>query len=116
MDAFARGLKIAAAIRKDGRPAQLVKPRYASWDCGLGRDIEKGRVGFRDLSTYMLRKGEADAMPAAGRNSSRTSATSSSEIVERLLQELKFRQFARQVWGLAVEHPGLHGPRRQRMI
>jgi xylose isomerase len=61
MDAFARGLKIAAAIRKDGRLAQFVKQRYASWDSGLGKDIEKGRVGFKDLSAYMLRKGEADA-------------------------------------------------------
>ena len=32
MDAFARGLKIAAAIRKDGRLAKFVKNRYASWD------------------------------------------------------------------------------------
>ena len=32
MDAFARGLKIAAAIRSDGRLAELVKNRYASWE------------------------------------------------------------------------------------
>jgi xylose isomerase len=30
MDAFARGLKIAAAIRGDGRLAELLKNRYAS--------------------------------------------------------------------------------------
>jgi len=59
MDAFARGLKIAAAIRKDGRLAEFVKQRYASWDSGLGKDIEKGRVGFKELSAYMLKKGEA---------------------------------------------------------
>jgi xylose isomerase len=61
MDAFARGLKIAAAIRRDGRLAEFVRQRYASWDRGIGRDIEKGRVGFKELSAYMLKKGEAAA-------------------------------------------------------
>jgi xylose isomerase len=61
MDAFARGLKIAAAIRKDGRLAAFVKERYASWDCGLGKDIEKGKLGLKELEAYMLKKGEADA-------------------------------------------------------
>src|SRR3954467_2973849 len=31
MDAFARGLKIAAAIRADGRLADFVKSRYSTW-------------------------------------------------------------------------------------
>jgi xylose isomerase len=60
MDAFARGLKIAAAIRKDGRLAEFVKQRYASWDKGIGHDIEKGKVGLKELEAYMLKKGEAD--------------------------------------------------------
>ena len=61
MDAFARGLKTAAAIRADGVLADFVRQRYASWDGGLGADIEAGEVGFADLSKYMLGKGEADA-------------------------------------------------------
>jgi xylose isomerase len=61
MDAFARGLKMAAAIRKDGRLADFVKQRYASWDSGIGAKIEGGRVGFKELEAYMLKKGEADA-------------------------------------------------------
>ncbi len=61
MDAFARGLKIAAAIRRDGRLAEYIKQRYASWDSGIGRDIEKGKVGFKELEAYMLKKGEATA-------------------------------------------------------
>ncbi|MEY4385458.1 MAG: Xylose isomerase [Verrucomicrobiota bacterium] len=61
MDAFARGLKIAAAIRKDGRLADFVKQRYSSWDSGIGAKIEAGKVGFKQLETYMLKKGEADA-------------------------------------------------------
>src|ERR1039458_8676108 len=60
MDVFACGLKIAAAIRKDGRLAAFVKERYASWDRGLGKDIEKGKLGLKDLEAYMLKKGEAD--------------------------------------------------------
>ncbi|MFA7004666.1 MAG: xylose isomerase, partial [Verrucomicrobiia bacterium] len=59
MDAFARGLKIANAIRKDGRLAGFVKQRYASWDSGIGAKIEAGSVGFKELEAYILKKGEA---------------------------------------------------------
>src|SRR5687767_910355 len=52
MDAFARGLKIAAALRKDGRPNEFVRRRYSSWDNGIGRKIEKGKVGFKELEAY----------------------------------------------------------------
>ena len=66
MDAFARGLKIAAAIRKDGRLAEFIKHRYASWDTGIGAKIESGKSSFQDLEAYMLQKGEA-APSASGR-------------------------------------------------
>ena len=59
MDAFARGLKIAAAIRADGALSEFLKQRYASWDSGIGADIEAGEVGFKALSDYMLKKGDA---------------------------------------------------------
>jgi xylose isomerase len=59
MDAFARGLKIATAIRKDGRLAAFVKQRYASWDSGIGAKIEAGKAAFKDLEEYMLKKGDA---------------------------------------------------------
>jgi xylose isomerase len=58
MDAFARGLKIASAIRKDGRLAKFVKQRYASWDSGIGERIESGRTNSAELEAYMLKKGE----------------------------------------------------------
>ncbi|HEV56070.1 MAG TPA: xylose isomerase [Phycisphaerales bacterium] len=58
MDAFARGLKAAAAIRADGVLADFIKQRYGSWDRGIGADIEAGKVGFKELSEYMLKKGE----------------------------------------------------------
>ncbi len=59
MDAFARGLKIAAAIRADGRLESLVNNRYASWTAGIGARIEAGTEDFRSLEAYMLEKGEA---------------------------------------------------------
>jgi xylose isomerase len=58
MDAFARGLKIAAAIREDGRLAEFVKQRYASWDSGIGAKIESGKADSTELEAYMLKKGE----------------------------------------------------------
>jgi xylose isomerase len=59
MDAFARGLKIAAAIRADGQLSKFVQKRYASWDSGIGAEIESGKANFRSLEAYMLAKGEA---------------------------------------------------------
>ncbi len=61
MDAFARGLKIATAIRHDGRLAEFVKQRYSSWDTGIGAKIESGKASFNDLEAYMLKKGDAAA-------------------------------------------------------
>jgi len=57
MDAFARGLKIAMAIRKDGRLEEFVKNRYASWDSGIGARIESGKATLKELETYMLKRG-----------------------------------------------------------
>lgn len=59
MDAFARGLKIAAAIRADGRLEGFVKDRYSSWDSGIGAKIESGKASFDDCEKYMLKKGNA---------------------------------------------------------
>ncbi len=58
MDAFARGLKIAAAIRADGRFEAFVRKRYRSFDSGLGAKIEKGEVGLKELSEAALAGGE----------------------------------------------------------
>ena len=76
MDAFARGLKIAAAIRKDGRLADFVKQRYASWDTGLGKKIEEGKVGFKELEAYALKMGEV-----------RTNQSGRQEFLENLINE-----------------------------
>lgn len=58
MDAFARGLKIAAAIRADGRLGNFVKERYGSWDTSIGKEIEAGDASFKTLEAYMLEKGD----------------------------------------------------------
>ncbi|HEX7376891.1 MAG TPA: xylose isomerase [Pirellulales bacterium] len=58
MDAFARGLKIAAAIRADGQLDKLLKERYSTWDTGVGAEIESGKHSFASLEKYMLEKGE----------------------------------------------------------
>ncbi len=58
MDAFARGLKIAHAIRKDGRLEEFVRDRYSSWDTGIGAQIEQGKAGLKELEAYMLKKGD----------------------------------------------------------
>ena len=76
MDTFARGLKIAAAIRRDGRLDEFVRQRYRSWDSGIGKKIEEGKVGFKELEAYMLKKGDVDPN-ASGRQ----------EFLENLINE-----------------------------
>src|SRR5690606_22681841 len=58
MDAFARGLKIAAAIRADGELDEFVKQRYSSWDSGVGAEIESGKQNLKTLEAYIMEKGE----------------------------------------------------------
>jgi xylose isomerase len=58
MDAFARGLKIAAAIRADGELEGFLKERYASWDSGVGQAIENGEHDFASLEKYMVERGD----------------------------------------------------------
>jgi xylose isomerase len=58
MDCFAKGLKIAAAMRADGEIARMVQERYASWDSGIGAEIEAGKHNFKTLEQYMLQKGD----------------------------------------------------------
>lgn len=59
MDAFAQGAKIAAKMRADAALSGFVKTRYASWDSGIGQQVESGAANFETLEAYMLEKGEA---------------------------------------------------------
>jgi xylose isomerase len=54
MDAYALAFKIARRILADGKFEQFVSQRYASFDSGFGRDIEKGRIGFKELNKLVL--------------------------------------------------------------
>ncbi len=58
MDAFARGLKTAAAIRADGRLADFVAKRYASWNDGIGAKVESKSVGLEEITRHVLSSGE----------------------------------------------------------
>lgn len=75
MDAFARGLKIASAIRQDGRMADFVKARYSSFDGALGKKIEAGQCSLDELEKIALTSGE----PALG--------SGRQEMLENLLNE-----------------------------
>ncbi|MBN1476908.1 xylose isomerase [Candidatus Sumerlaeota bacterium] len=58
MDAFARGLKIAAKILRSGKFEKFKSKRYAEWDTPFGRKIERGQVTFEDLERHTLAHGE----------------------------------------------------------
>jgi len=77
MDAFARGLKAAAAIRADGRLADIVKKRYSSWDTGLGASIEAGKESFASLEKHALSQPDP-VQHGSGRQ----------ELIENIINEL----------------------------
>jgi xylose isomerase len=56
MDAYALAFKLARKILTEGKFERFVADRYASFDSGYGRDIEKGRVGFKELNKLVLGK------------------------------------------------------------
>jgi len=58
MDTFARGLKIAAAIRQDGKLDEFIRKRYSSWDSELGEKVESGQSTFQELESYIMERGE----------------------------------------------------------
>ena len=65
MDTFARGLKIAAAMRADGRIAEFVTGRYATWDSDLGRKIEQGHTSLEELEKTALSQ-SSPVLPSGG--------------------------------------------------
>jgi xylose isomerase len=58
MDAFAKGLKIAARMIEENALSDMVKHRYSSWDGEFGQKIEAGKTSFAELEAFMLQKGE----------------------------------------------------------
>jgi xylose isomerase len=66
MDAYALAYKIALKIRADKKLEKFVADRYASYDSDYGRDIEKKRIGFKELSKLVLTK-LGEPKPKSGR-------------------------------------------------
>ena len=58
MDTFARGLQIAAKMLETGEIDRMVADRYASWDSGVGSEIEAGKHDFASLAAYIEKIGE----------------------------------------------------------
>ena len=61
MDAYALAFKKARQILADGTLENFVKERYASYDDGFGKDIEKRRIGFKELARMADKLGEPKA-------------------------------------------------------
>lgn len=58
MDAFARGLLIAADIMEKSDYLERRKTRYASYDSGIGKDFEEGKLSLEDLRAHAFASGE----------------------------------------------------------
>lgn len=54
MDTFAKGLKIADKLLRDGVIEEFISVRYNSYNVGIGKDIVEGKVGFEELEKYAL--------------------------------------------------------------
>lgn len=67
MDTFARGLKIAAAIRKDGRLEEFKKKRYVSWNSKIGRKIESGKATLEEVEAHALKLSKTPEFNPSGR-------------------------------------------------
>ncbi|MSQ90169.1 MAG: xylose isomerase [Phycisphaerales bacterium] len=78
MDAFAIGLKAAARIRADGRLAEFVAARYASWDSPIGKQIRAGTLSLAQCAQEAARL--APAPQASGRQ----------EMLESIVNDLLF--------------------------
>ncbi len=58
MDAYALAFRKARQILADGRFDTFLAERYESFDTGFGKDIEKRRVGFKELAKLVDKLGE----------------------------------------------------------
>ena len=58
MDAMARALLNAAALLEQSPLPKMLRERYASFDSGMGREFEEGRLSLEQLADYARRGGE----------------------------------------------------------
>ena len=66
MDAYALAFKLARRILAEGKFEAFVRERYASYDTGYGRAIEKRRTSFRELEKLVLNQ-LGEPKPRSGR-------------------------------------------------
>merc|ERR1711871_1208241 len=60
MDCFAKGLRNAARIIKQGKLDEMVKQRYASWNTGLAADVAAFKGSLDQCYKYALENGEPE--------------------------------------------------------
>lgn len=58
MDAMARALESAAAVLEESPLPQMKKDRYASFDAGMGKDFEDGKLTLEQVYEYGKQVGE----------------------------------------------------------
>ncbi len=58
IDAYALGLRKAAAIIEDGRIDEFVRTRYSSWNEGIGAKIITGEMDLSSLAQYAMEMGD----------------------------------------------------------
>ena len=58
MDSFARGLKIAHRIIKDGALDKFISARYDTYKRGIGKKIMIGKTNFEELERFVIDNGE----------------------------------------------------------
>jgi xylose isomerase len=66
MDAYALADKLARRIIAEGKLDGFVAQRYASFDTGYGKEIEKKKIGFKELEKLVLGK-LGEPKPVSGR-------------------------------------------------
>jgi xylose isomerase len=58
MDAYAKGLRAAAAIVEDGVLDGMIAQRYSTFDSPLGQKLEAGNGTFEEFQAYAKAQGE----------------------------------------------------------
>ncbi|OCA94836.1 xylose isomerase [Actinobaculum suis] len=64
MDSFAAGLLVAAKMHEDGYIQELLAQRYASFDTGIGKQVESGEATLADLEAHALDIPSAELLAA----------------------------------------------------
>ena len=65
MDSFARALLVADRILRESSYTRFRKDRYASFDTGIGKDFESGKLRLEDLHAYAT--GRAEPLQRSGK-------------------------------------------------